>query len=184
MRKLIILTIAGAAVAAVAAVAVTAVLMQQPPVNNSAQSIRFFYQREYRNSDYKFQWDSNAIGSNSSTDINSMFTCPDQSTEVMVFLSLRGEENKPDGGWQAFSPTSFFKSTKKVLTPNLKPAGLIGGTPGSKYSRDKGGDYSLGLACTHNQGKAVDRVSYRFITVTPHTGEWSALAEPDIKTAK
>lgn len=160
------------------------IFQSQTPVNTSEQAIRFFYQREYRNSDYKFQWDSNAIGANSATDLNSMFTCPAQSTEVMAFLSLRGQERVPDGGWQAFAPSSFFKDSKMVLTPNLKPSGLINGVPGAKYSRDRGGDYSLGLACTHNQAKIVDTVSYRFIAVTAHTGEWTALPEPEIKTPK
>ena len=185
MRKSIIFTIAGAAVAAVAAVAVTAVLMQQQPVvNTSAQAIHFFYQATYRDSSYKFGWDANAIGSNSDTDINSRFSCPASSTDVFVFLSLRGQETQPDGGWQAFAQNAFYPGTKEVLTPNFKPSGLINGSPGAKYSRDHGGDFSLGLACTRNQGKIVDTVSYRSISVAAHTGDWTALPEPQVKETK
>ena len=183
MRKSVIWSITGGLAVLATATTVATVALNQPPVNNSTQSVRFFYQGQYRDSSYKFNWDSNAIGANSATDINSMFSCPAKSTDVFTFLSLRGQELQPDGGWQAFGQTSFFHDTKDVLTPNLKPAGLINGSPGARYSRDHGGDFSLGLACTHNQGKIVDSVSYRFISVTAHSGQWQALSEPQLKTA-
>jgi len=145
--------------------------------------VRLFEHQKYRDSSYGFDWVSNAIGANSNSDINSQFSCPVTSTEVFVFLSLRGQETNPQTGWQAYSPTAFNGSSKNVLTPNLKPSGLINGTPGAKYIRDLGGDYSLGFACTRNQGKVVDSVSYRFIHVEAHTGRWSALPEPTIKSS-
>ena len=180
MRKNVILAAVGAVLAASIGVTIWIVSANQLPENNSAQSIRFFDKQEYRDGSYKFEWTSNAIGANSKTDINAMFTCPAQSTEVFTFLSLRGQETDPEHGWQAFTPTAFNGDTKNVLTPNLKPSGLINGTPGAKYSRDHGGDFSLGLACTHSGGKTIDSVSYRFINVVAHTGQWTALPEPTI----
>ena len=184
MRKVLVWSIVAASVAATAAGSALVVSLNQPPTNLSAQSIRLFENGEYQDSSHQFAWTSNAIAANSKTDINNTLSCPMVSTEVFTFLSLRGQESVPDGGWQAFTQTAFKGNSHDVLTPNLKPAGFINGTPGAKYSRDHGGDFSLGIACTHNGGKVVDAVSYRFINVVAHTGEWTALPEPEIKTSK
>jgi|GEM_PF-1755695 len=184
MRKIVIWSAVAALLVGSVAATVLVVSANQAPVNTSVQSLRFFEQQKYRDANHVFAWTSNAIGANSATNINAMFTCPVQSTEVFTFLSLRGQEKQPASGWQAFSQTAFNGNTKSVLTPNLKPAGLINGTPGAIYSRDHGGDFSLGLACTHAGGKVVDAVSYRFINVVAHSGEWRALPEPTIPAAK
>lgn len=169
---------------AVAAAAIVAVSMgaNQTQTNGSSESLSFYSSLKYRPSDYRFEWIESAIASTSKDSMNSFLHCKSPSSEVVGFLSSRGGEKDINGGWKAYAPTAFYEGSLKVLQPNLRISGLIFGSPGPRYIRDLGGDYSLGVACTSGGVEKVESVSYRYITIEPRTGFWSALPEPTIAT--
>ena len=180
MKKKILLSIVGAAAAVAVGIVLLVIFVPSQPKNDSAEAIYFFKSAEYRDSNSIFDWTDNVIGSGSKTDIEAKLTCPTEATDVFVFLATPGQEFDVAKGWVAFAQNSFAGETKSILTPNLKPSGLVGGTPGASYIRRIGGDFSLGLACTQNAGKKAVSVSYRSIKIEKETGKWVALAEPNI----
>ena len=122
-------------------------------------------------------WDSNTIAAGSKSNLSSTFSCPASSEQVFAFISARGEERTGVNTWKALKTSSFMPGTKNVLQINLKPSSLINGAPGSQVIKAIGGQYSLGLACTVNDGLTVVYASYRFINVDAG-GKWTADPAP------
>ena len=183
MRKSILWSIiAGTVVVVAIAITVFSSGGNQPSKNDSSESLSFYSSLQYRPSSYKFEWIESAIASTSKEKMDSPLNCPDSATEVVNFLSSRGGEKDINGGWKAYAPTAFYPGSKKVLEPNLRLSGLVFGSPGPRYIRDLGGDFSLGVACTSAGVEKVESVSYRYISIEPHTGVWSAEPEPSIAT--
>lgn len=181
MRKSVLWSIIACTVVVVAiAIMVFSSGVNQPGKNDSSESLSFYSSLQYRPSSHKFDWIESAIASTSKEKMESALHCGKSATEVVSFLSDRGGEKNIDGGWKAYAPTAFYPGTKKVLEPNLRLSGLIFGSPGPRYIRDIGGKYSLGVACTSAGVEKVESVSYRFITIEPRTGLWSAEPEPSI----
>ncbi len=150
--------------------------------NDSNEALHF-----YKNENYiegtaadNLGWTTNVIASNSTTDIAAQFSCPAESDGVFAFISDRGSERLGTGSWKAYILTSFISGTTNAFEINLKPSGLINGSPGSQVIKSTGGDYSLGVACTTNNGLKVVYASYRLISVTGGTGSWTAQPAPTI----
>jgi len=119
-----------------------------------------------------YAWTDNVIGSADITGYTAL-TCPGTSDGAAVFIATRGSETSKSA-WQAFAATSLTAGA--VNQPNLKPAGLTSGTPGAGAVKAAGGNFSIGVACTSNAGVTVDRVYYRYITVTASTGAYTLAA--------
>lgn len=130
----------------------------------------------YQNENYSWGWASDVYGAGSTSDINQVLSCPSSATGVFQFIAPRGSE-RTQSAWSAYAPNAFVSGTKTVLTPNLKPSGLIlNGTSSQAAVKAAGGNYSLGLACTTNSGVTVVGAIYRYVTVTAGTGAYTAAA--------
>lgn len=115
-----------------------------------------------------FAWDADILGSASPTDVNGLIQCPVGTTGVYHFLATPGTERTPST-WKANSPGGFFDATlKNVQIAVLSPISLINGAQAA--AKAAGGAYSLGLACTTNNGVTVVGAFYRSISVVPVTG--------------
>jgi hypothetical protein len=99
------------------------------------------------------------------------FTGPADATEVVNFLSPRGEERNINK-WTATGAGGFTPDTKNVLQPSAKLGGLTNG--GALGANASGGQYSLGIAFTLNTGVTIASVgpSYIYITIQPG-GAWT-----------
>ena len=148
------------------------------PSNSSNEVLNLFKGGSYNDGTGPFGWQDNIIGSSSAADINGVFTCPSDATGTWVFISPVGSEATKTS-WQAYAPGSFQSGTT-VLTPNLKLSGQTNGVPAAVKAL--GGAWSVGVACTTNQGAVVDYTAYRTITVTAGTGSWTASPAPVISS--
>jgi hypothetical protein len=94
-------------------------------------------------------------------------------TGVRVFISPRGSETNP-AAWTAYSPGFFVSgSTTDVNLPTVSLSSFTNGNPAN--IKGNGGDFSLGLAYTSNNGNTVlaNGAFYTYITVTQGTGAWT-----------
>ena len=147
------------------------------PATESAERIYFFNNDAYVPSNTNgvpFNFTDNVIGSTSASSITSRFNCPAKATGAWVFVSDVGSENIKTS-WLAFTVSGLVPGTTQILTPNLQLSGLSEGS--AQLLKSQGGDYSLGLACTENDGALVDYVSFRSINITKRTGTWTAAPE-------
>jgi hypothetical protein len=150
--------------------------------NDSDEALHFYKSGSYVEgvSGDNLLWTTNVIASNSKTSIEEPFSCPAESTGVFAFISDRGSERLGKGSWKAYIVSAFIPGTTNAFQINLKPSGLISGTPGSQVIKGVGGDYSMGVSCTTNDGLKVLYASYRLISVSAGTGAWTAEPAPTI----
>lgn len=172
MKKNGVIAVSGGCALILGAIALAWTLQGTSPKNDSREVLYFYENGELVDQSRQLVWDSDVVGSTSKMELNSDFKCPSKSTEAYSFLALRGKERDSQAGWQAYAQTVVTPGTNKVKQPNLKISGLLYGEPGAKYILRIGGDYSLGLACTHDSAITVDTVSYKFVSITPGTGDW------------
>jgi len=146
-------------------------LNSQKPLNSSNELLYFYEDGNPRVDGTRLLFDANVTGSTSATSPVAEFTCPQAATQAFAFVSEIGKERSVSGGWKAFSQT-YLKPDHRVLQPNLTIAGLLEGEPGPRNVKLTGGDFSLGLACTHGGNTLVDAVAYRYVNISAGTGEW------------
>jgi hypothetical protein len=118
-----------------------------------------------------WRWKDDVYGSMSATDVNTEIICPMGSTGGFSFLSLAGAERTPNL-WQASAPLGFNGQSTHILNANLTPGWLTNGN--SLGARDVGGDFSLGVACSSDNGMKVTGAFYRSIAVVPG-GSWTVV---------
>jgi hypothetical protein len=123
-------------------------------------------------------WAASITASSSATDVTAGVTCGSNATGIFTFISARGSE-RTQSAWKAFSVTSFG-SGKNVSLPDLSPTFQTSGEPGQAATKTAGGDLSMGIACTTNNGVTVVGAYYRYITVTPSTGAFTVTATADV----
>lgn len=125
-------------------------------------------------------WAGNFTASSSGTDVNlPAISCPSTATGVYGFLATAGSE-RTKASWSAYKVDAFVSGTKNVNLPDLSPTAMINGTPGQAAVKASGGNYSLGIACTTNNGVTVVGAYYRSITVTTSTGAFTFAATSDV----
>jgi hypothetical protein len=122
---------------------------------------------------------ANYLISSSSSNAEAAIACPAQSTGVASFLAATGSE-RTQGSWSAYAPQAFSGATKNVVLGDVSPTALINGTPGQAAVKASGGNYSLGIACTTNNGLTVVGAFYRSIAVTASTGAFTIAATSDV----
>jgi hypothetical protein len=123
-------------------------------------------------------WDfaGEVYASEANNNASDAFTCPAQSTSAYTFISSRGQERTGLNGWNAAANQIFPAGSKNLLEVNFTPsANIISLKLPQASIKSAGGQYSLGVACTTNNGVTVVAAWYRYIDVTPTTGEWTAL---------
>jgi len=121
------------------------------------------------------------------SDYNVMYPVPAGATGVYTFVSPRGQESNIRA-WNAKAVQGLTPGG--ILLPNVSlgnQATLGDGTPqGILAVRTAGGDYSLGLAFTKDNGVNLipDSLYFGHITVTAGTGDWTyeAATVPPIPT--
>jgi hypothetical protein len=124
-------------------------------------------------------WAGNFTASSSGTNAAlPALSCPAESTGVSGFLAPAGSE-RTKASWSAYKADAFQSGTKNVFLPDLSPTAMINGTPGQAAVKASGGNYSLGIACTTNNGVTVVAAYYRSIAVTASTGAFTFAATSD-----
>jgi len=129
---------------------------------------------------YSWAWDEDAFGSASATDVNAMLACPAASTGVSIFLSDPGTERTPLT-WKAYAAGAFNGASTNVLNSFLVPDALVNGAGAGVKAA--GGTFSLGVACTTNNGVTVVGAFFNTIVVTPVTGAYTIAAGPTAPVA-
>ena len=127
-------------------------------------------------------WEFNGeiYASQSASDVDAFFTCPADATGAYTFISDRGQERTGVNGWDAAATQIFPAGSKNLLEVNFTPsANIISFKLPQSSIKQIGGQYSLGVACTKNNGVTVTNAWYRYIDVTPSTGVWTALPNGD-----
>ncbi len=119
---------------------------------------------------YVFGFESDLLGSSTATDLLTPLVCDPSSTGVTTFLAPQGGE-RSQAAYLATAPNGFTAGTHTVLTPNVTPSGLINGN--ALGAKTAGGTYSLGIACTTNNGVTILGAYYRTIHMTPITGAYT-----------
>lgn len=127
-----------------------------------------------------WEFDQEVYGSESDASASDAFTCASEATGAYAFIADRGQERNGTNGWNAVATQIFPKGSKDLLEVNFTPSSRA--TPlklSQSAIKTAGGQYSLGVACTTNNGVTVTNAWYRYIEVTPLTGEWTALPNGD-----
>ncbi|MFM7030798.1 MAG: hypothetical protein ACKOWK_07030 [Micrococcales bacterium] len=155
---------AGVAVAFIAVAGFALYQNSQFPANDSNASLHIWV-NDKPSTVTSFGWTDNLINSGSDQSLSTPVDCPAESTEAFVFLSYPGQERKGLLYWPAYGQSAFMPGTTKVLEANLKPSGMVSGQPGPRYIHSIGGNFSIGLACTTNNGGKVLWVSYRHASI-------------------
>ncbi|POH66198.1 hypothetical protein C3B60_10405 [Cryobacterium zongtaii] len=118
-----------------------------------------------------FGWETDAYGASDELGYTNPTYCPAESTEGWTFMSAPGDE-RTAAAWQAFRVNGFNPGTVEIVAATLNPIQLILGLPGQSGIKAAGGTYSLGVACTINNGVTVVGAFYRTVTVTAGTGDY------------
>jgi hypothetical protein len=118
----------------------------------------------------EWQWRSDVYGSPSSTQLEAPIMCSDDSTAESVFLSPRGSERVVTQ-WTAWSTFPLSSDEHNVVQAALSLQKLSAGD--WRTPKDKGGDFSLGVACLTNNNTVVTTALYRTISIKPG-GNWTA----------
>jgi hypothetical protein len=121
-------------------------------------------------------WTADIVASSSDSSIDGAFACPATSDGYKVFVSTRGQETT-QSNYKGYRDGSL-PGTKNVSFVQMRPSQLSGLT----YITDvktAGGAFSLGIACTSNNGNTVDRAYYRYIDVEAGSGSFTAVATAD-----
>lgn len=117
-----------------------------------------------------WKFDSDIYAAGSPTDMNAPITCPASSSGVSFFMSPVGNERTPNG-WSAWTVAMFPMDSKNVMLATLTPETYIDGN--ARQVQATGGTYSLGFACTSNDGVTVDEAYYRTIDMTGGSGDFT-----------
>jgi len=122
-----------------------------------------------------FGWEDDNFGSAGTTSYDEPLLCPAESTNQFNFLSPVGSERRVLS-WNAYStggfnPNPVVPGTHEVIAPNLTPNTFINGN--ARGAQAAGGNYSIGVACTINNGVTVVAAYYRTISMTPVTGSYT-----------
>jgi len=120
-------------------------------------------------------FDGDAYASASDESVSIPFVCPDNASGASTFISPRGKE-RDYNAWNATASFGFPRGSKNLKEVSMTPAANIDTINLSQAAiRSVGGQYSLGIACTRDSGVTILKAWYRYIEVTPSTGEWTAL---------
>ncbi|MCX8530334.1 MAG: alpha-amylase family glycosyl hydrolase [Rhodoluna sp.] len=127
-------------------------------------------------SDKSWAFNGEVYASESASTVDDPFTCPAQSTGAFTFISDRGKERTGTNGWNAAATQIFPAGSKNLLEVNFTPsANVIPLALPQASIKLAGGQYSLGVACTSNNGVTVVAAWYRYIDVTAGSGNWTSL---------
>ncbi|TFD68750.1 hypothetical protein [Cryobacterium ruanii] len=121
-----------------------------------------------------FTWTSDNFGSGSKTNAVGPSTCPTAADDAYIFVATAGNE-RTKAAWSAYGDSAFAPGTKDVIAATLTPGvALTSGNYGTVKSN--GGTYSLGIACTNNNGNTIVGAFYRTASITAGTGSYTMSA--------
>ncbi|GAA2565605.1 hypothetical protein [Microbacterium binotii] len=117
-------------------------------------------------------YDTDMIAAPSATNVDQTFAeAPADATSAFVFVAPRGKEGSL-ADWSSRIDIGFMPNSKLVLQPTAS----LYQFPSSSFGAVKaaGGDYSMGLAYTKNNGTTLVAVAaYNYISITPGTADWT-----------
>jgi hypothetical protein len=120
-----------------------------------------------------FNWTDDISASLSATDMAAPFHCSPDATDSFTFLAPQGQE-LTRSAWQAYAVNGFqVPGTKDVVAFTLSPYQQSNGTQG--VAKANGGKWSLGLACTKDNGVnyAASGAWWIPVDVEPVTGKFT-----------
>lgn len=124
-------------------------------------------------SNTKITYDAGVVAAPSATDVNATFdTAPADATGVKIFISPRGSEGDMTK-WNSWMGGAFMTDADKRV---LQPTSSMYQFPIETFAAVKaaGGDYSVGLAYTKNNGVTlVGTQSFAWITIEKITGDFT-----------
>lgn len=120
-----------------------------------------------------FGWTDEVFGFNNPTNIATPYVCPADADASTTFLAPAGQE-RTIGSWSATGISLFYPSdSKNVAKFNTSLFGQSNGNAAAVKA--SGGNFSIGLACTINNGVklASSGVWFASVHITPVTGAWT-----------
>ena len=170
-RQIILLATTSFALVALTVTATVAIVTfanQKPIVPTDAALFVYDTNTTLADDGRQWVWSDDANGSMSASDPNAKVVCPAGSTNSASFLSLVGGERDP-ARWAAWEPLGYGADAITVTLPPLTPDRM--GQGAGKAAKMNGGTFSLGVACTTNNGLVVTAAFFRTVTVDPG-GSW------------
>lgn len=126
------------------------------------------------NASRSFAWNEENYGSGDKLTYNAPTVCPTSADDAYIFVATAGNE-RVKASWNAYGDSGFQIGTKNVIAATLTPGvALTAGNYGTVKST--GGTYSLGIACTNNNGNTIVGAFYRTVTMTAGTGAYTMTA--------
>jgi hypothetical protein len=106
------------------------------------------------------------------TNVTAPYTCPSDATGVASFVALAGQEYTV-ANWAGKAFSGFASGTKNISTPDATLNDFAG--TGTAAMKTTGGNYSVGIACTINNGSALASTGVYFasIHITAVTGAYT-----------
>ncbi len=121
-----------------------------------------------------FTWTADNFGSGNKVSYDAPTTCPTTADDAYIFVATAGNE-RTKAAWSAYGDSAFAPGTKDVIAATLTPGvALTSGNYGTVKSN--GGTYSLGIACTNNNGNTIVGAFYRTASITAGTGSYTMTA--------
>ena len=114
-----------------------------------------------------FAWNTSTFGYTDSASTNTPFVCPSDATGVVKFVAPTGSEFTKTL-WSATGSSSFATGTTGVVTPSFQLTTFNVGSIATVKAN--GGAYSVGLACTINNGGSLASTGVWFASYTIATG--------------
>jgi len=152
-------------------------------VTSGSDGSVFLYDGNYalqEAADKTWAFNAEVYASKADNNVDDPFVCPAEATGAYTFISDRGQERGGTNSWDAAATQIFPAGSKNLLEVNFSPsANIISFKLPQASIKQIGGQYSLGVACTKNNGVTVVNAWYRYIEVTAVTGDWRALPNGD-----
>jgi len=118
-------------------------------------------------------WTDDNFGFHNPADVSTPYVCPADATGSITFLAPKGQEftigNYSAVGLSAFYPAGSKNVSQFTTSPYQQNTGNAAAVKAA------GGDYSIGLACTINNGSklASTGVFFASVHITPVTGKYT-----------
>lgn len=116
-------------------------------------------------------WNDDTIGFMDTANARTPYVCPADASAAVTFLAPKGQESTMST-WTTSTTTLFAPGTKSSMEPTLS---LFAQGPKAGDAKAAGGDYSVGLACTINNGVALasSGIWWASVHITAGTGTYT-----------
>ena len=111
------------------------------------------------------------------TNVVAPYTCPSDATGVASFVALAGQEYTV-ANWAGTAFAGFASGTKNISAPDTTLSDFSG--TGTAAMKTTGGNYSVGIACTINNGSALASTGVYFASLHIAAGGAYTIDQPTV----